>query len=350
MKKDSFNKFFITLITACYLIFLIKSLMLPLTLGLIFSLAFRPAHLFLTSKKIPQAVSAFFLTILFGASVMYPISALLTSGAVAGLKQIKEIKNLSAVGSALDGTMSGTSMIKALNLQSVVLKIDNWSPLNKGQIYDLIDRAFDLTSESIMSYLHNLVVSIPQGLTASIMILMTIFYIFIKHDEMFSYLRKHSSFDEIKTESLINAISDLSASVVGATFVTGLVQTAFMLMALLITKSSAVATFVILTFICSFIPMIGTGLISFYLITTSFMRGDHFSGIVFIIFAIFIALIDNIVRPMVIKGRSNLNGFVSFVSAIAALEAIGFYGLFLGPLVAGLFLKMIEMKDDAKLI
>ena len=52
---------------------------------------------------------------------------------------------------------------------------------------------------------------------------------------------------------------------------------------------------------------------------------------------------DNIVRPYVLKGGAELHPLVGFVAAFGALDAIGFYGVFIGPVVAGLFFALLPI-------
>ena len=42
---------------------------------------------------------------------------------------------------------------------------------------------------------------------------------------------------------------------------------------------------------------------------------------------------DNVLRPILIAGRSQLNGLLVFVSVLGGIQAFGFLGVVLGPLV-----------------
>ena len=50
-----------------------------------------------------------------------------------------------------------------------------------------------------------------------------------------------------------------------------------------------------------------------------------------------VGLIDNMLRPWLIRGGVQLHGALVFFSLIGALGAFGAVGLFLGPLAAGVF-------------
>ena len=46
-----------------------------------------------------------------------------------------------------------------------------------------------------------------------------------------------------------------------------------------------------------------------------------------------VSMVDNIVRPLLLSGRVNMNGLVVFVSLLGGLNVFGLLGIVLGPLV-----------------
>ena len=46
-----------------------------------------------------------------------------------------------------------------------------------------------------------------------------------------------------------------------------------------------------------------------------------------------VGLVDNIVRPLLLSGRVQMNGLVIFVSLLGGLNVFGLLGIVLGPLV-----------------
>ena len=45
------------------------------------------------------------------------------------------------------------------------------------------------------------------------------------------------------------------------------------------------------------------------------------------------------------RGGGELHPLVAFVSAFAGLAALGFYGLFIGPVIVGLFFVLLSLHD-----
>jgi predicted PurR-regulated permease PerM len=58
--------------------------------------------------------------------------------------------------------------------------------------------------------------------------------------------------------------------------------------------------------------------------------------------AALIGLIDNFLRPMLLSGRTQLNGLLVFVSLLGGIGAFGFVGLVLGPVIMATTIGMFD--------
>ena len=52
--------------------------------------------------------------------------------------------------------------------------------------------------------------------------------------------------------------------------------------------------------------------------------------------------VDNVVRPLLLSGKSRMNTLVTLVSLMGGLSAFGFIGIVLGPLVAAVVTALVE--------
>jgi len=59
---------------------------------------------------------------------------------------------------------------------------------------------------------------------------------------------------------------------------------------------------------------------------------------------VIVGLIDNLLRPMLIRGHGQLHGALVFFSLIGAISAFGAVGLFLGPLALVFFLAVVRTR------
>jgi hypothetical protein len=87
--------------------------------------------------------------------------------------------------------------------------------------------------------------------------------------------------------------------------------------------------------IASIIPVVGTALVwvpaGLYLIFT----GASWKGMFVLGWGVaVVSTVDNIIRPWVVSGKVGLHPLVLLFSILGGVEAVGFLGLFLGPVVA----------------
>ena len=63
--------------------------------------------------------------------------------------------------------------------------------------------------------------------------------------------------------------------------------------------------------------------------------------------AIVVGMVDNFLRPLLISGRAEVPTLAVFVGVMGGLQAFGFIGLFVGPIVLGLLVALFRFQSDA---
>jgi predicted PurR-regulated permease PerM len=94
--------------------------------------------------------------------------------------------------------------------------------------------------------------------------------------------------------------------------------------------------------VASFIPLIGTALVWLPAALWLLASGSAMKGIVLIGIGALIGNVDNVVRPMLLSGKSELNGLLVFISLMGGVSAFGFIGIVLGPLVAATVVALLD--------
>ena len=60
-----------------------------------------------------------------------------------------------------------------------------------------------------------------------------------------------------------------------------------------------------------------------------------------------VGMVDNFLRPLLISGRAEVPTLAVFVGVMGGLQAFGFIGLFVGPIVLGLLVALFRFQSDA---
>ncbi|MCA1585887.1 MAG: AI-2E family transporter [Acidobacteria bacterium] len=147
-------------------------------------------------------------------------------------------------------------------------------------------------------------------------------------------VRRVLPFSEAERERLMTKTRDLVIASVGAgltvAFVQGLIGgVTFWLLGL-----SAPAVWGVAMGFCSLIPVVGATLVWVPTAIWLLLSGEIGRGLVLAgIGAGVIGTADNVLRPILLSGRTSVNGLVVFIGLLGGVSAFGFVGLVLGPIV-----------------
>ena len=94
----------------------------------------------------------------------------------------------------------------------------------------------------------------------------------------------------------------------------------------------------------SFIPIGGTALIWVPAAILLLIGGAVLKGLILLGLGVFvISMVDNLLKPFFISTRTNIHPLLLFFAVLGGIQAFGLIGLVVGPLVATLFLTLIEI-------
>ena len=97
-------------------------------------------------------------------------------------------------------------------------------------------------------------------------------------------------------------------------------------------------------FMASFIPLLGTFIVWGPAAAYLFFQGLYLKSIILVIVGIFgISMADNILRPIIVKGKMKMPVIAIFFSILGGIKLFGFIGFIMGPLVLALFISVIEI-------
>ena len=87
----------------------------------------------------------------------------------------------------------------------------------------------------------------------------------------------------------------------------------------------------------SLVPLVGSSIVWAPVALWFLLTGDITRGLVLIgIGGGLVGMADNILRPLLLSGRSSMNGLVTFVALLGGMSAFGLIGLVFGPVVVAI--------------
>ncbi len=100
-----------------------------------------------------------------------------------------------------------------------------------------------------------------------------------------------------------------------------------------------------MTFIASFVPIIGTAGVWLPGSIYFFLSGQPEKGLALLLIGVFLIsmLVDYFLRPLIIRGKTKMNTLLIFFSVLGGVEVFGIIGLVLGPLTLAIFISVLEL-------
>lgn len=176
--------------------------------------------------------------------------------------------------------------------------------------------------------------------------LIALYFLLVEGDDLVAWLDRSLPLPKGQTRELLTEFKKVSYAVIVSTVITAGVQSAFALVGYLIAGVPNPVFFAGLTFFVAFIPAVGAASACLLAAGLLFLTGHAYAALFLAIWAVtVVGLVDNVVKPMLVKAGMELRGAVVFFALIGGLAAFGAIGLLLGPLVIALFLSLVRIYE-----
>lgn len=319
--------------TVVALVWMNRGFIKPLAMAALFAATLYPFSELLQKRIRSNPWRAAVLTIGFAITFLLPIGIVAFLAADAGLRRVRDLPE---------------DWFQQLNVRSLIEKVENVLPLpiEHDDLMRVLEQGATTVGKASLSMLQELVADLPKLTLDNIVIILGIYVFLLESNSIMSWLRRFSPLSRAKTQILFRTVGDLCSSVVMAAVASGLVQSLIFGTVLVVLEVPGTLLITMTAFVLSFVPVVGTLPVSLYLIGSAVIAGNWPHAIAFAVTSGVVGMSDNFVRPYVLSGSAKLHPLIGFIAAFGALETIGFYGLFLGPVVAGGVFTLVELVLD----
>jgi predicted PurR-regulated permease PerM len=102
--------------------------------------------------------------------------------------------------------------------------------------------------------------------------------------------------------------------------------------------------FALVTFVMAFVPVVGASSVSVGLALLLYLTGHPLQALALAAWGVLlVGLADNLVKPLVMRGRMEVHAAVIFFALVGGIAAFGPAGLAAGPLIIAFFLAIVRM-------
>lgn len=177
--------------------------------------------------------------------------------------------------------------------------------------------------------------------------LYTMFYLFKDGESLVKRIRRLSPLKNEYEDLIIDRFLLISRATIKGTIIIGIIQGSLGAITLLIfgIKSWLLWGFIMVVF--AIIPMLGTWLILIPAGIIQILFGNLWQGIgILLSTLIVVSNIDNIIRPRLVGSSAKMHDLLVFFSTLGGLSVFGVMGFIVGPVIASLFITVIDIYDS----
>lgn len=136
----------------------------------------------------------------------------------------------------------------------------------------------------------------------------------------------------------------MTAAILRSTILTALLQSVVAVIGYYIVSLPAPVFFGALTFVFALVPAIGAASVCVLAALLLLLSGHPVSALFLALWGVVVVgLVDNLVKPWLIKGEVEMHGAVVFFALLGGLASLGAVGLLVGPLAVALFLALLRI-------
>ncbi|RLS54761.1 MAG: AI-2E family transporter [Planctomycetota bacterium] len=144
--------------------------------------------------------------------------------------------------------------------------------------------------------------------------------------------------------TLLDAFSKSVRSVVLATFAAAIAQGVATTLALQLCGFGNLFALLLLSTIFSLIPLAGAWIVWGPFAIGLFASGHWVQGTILTLYGVvIIGMLDNVVRAYVLNSDTKLHPLLAFVSVLGGIQALGLWGVFIGPIVASCLYALVTI-------
>lgn len=176
------------------------------------------------------------------------------------------------------------------------------------------------------------------------MLMIALYFLLVDGRRLIGWLVEASPLRKGQTQELMSEFRKVSYAVLVSTVLTAAVQAAAALVGYLIASMPYALFFTGVTFFFAMIPVVGAAVIVLFAAFILVVTGHPGMAAFLAVWGVLVVgLVDNLVKPWLIKGDIELHGAVVFFALIGGIAAFGMIGLLVGPLAVALFLACLRI-------
>ncbi len=331
----NFFKISFSLTLLGFFFYIMSPFLISIVLGGILAMSLSRFVDFFVKKGLSRRLSLVTLSLLLGVVGFLPIAGFF----IRGFRMISIILKESGFNDLLQKFLSPLHVLIS-HMSKVYSLDDEFIRLNLDRV---LLYGKDYLSQSLSSFLSDLPLIFMMGFIT----VLSVYFFLHQSEKIRALFDRYFYFPIERGDKFIHVLSVSCREVFFANILTGLLQATIVSIGAFIFNVGDFFLIFFITFVVSFIPVIGAAPIAAILSMLCFMDSEMGAGVGMLVIAAVSGISDNLIRPYLGSiGEVHVPPFIGFLAVIGGVIMFGIPGLFIGPLIASLIFGALPIIID----
>jgi predicted PurR-regulated permease PerM len=222
-----------------------------------------------------------------------------------------------------------------------------WLPVDlfgtPDEVHAMIQGGVDRLSASVTSRLIQEVQALPDRVLQLVIVTLSTYFLLVDGRRLFTWIAEKLQLSRHIRELLVASFREATTAVVLASVLAAAAQASILGVSFLVLGVPAALLGGGASFVLAWIPTVGTLPVWASAAIYPFVQGSTPKAVGMIAVGLVVGLVDNVVRPAVLRGRQEMHPMVSLIAIIGGIAALGLPGVFIGPLLASVAISALDL-------
>lgn len=312
-------------------ILVLQPFLISLTMGFVFAIAMTPTQYYLIKRfKLKQITASILTSILFLLVIFVPVIAAI-------YKILNYLAQNTQMFSETGPTQQNLFSFITLANDKLGLSLDTQS------IRNVFHHSITVIQQYTMTLAKDFAAALPEVLMQLTIMMLTVVFILLNHKKMTYKMLSIKGVSHHRVSQIYWILADVSKDVVFSNVITGLIQATLVTVGVAATTDFNLVFTFIITFVVSFIPVIGAAPVLVVVAVYLLIRESYAAAVGLIVLSGIVGVSDNIIRAWLMTKKQDDNSFLNLLASIGGIYLLGVAGVFMGPLIVSLTIKLIPL-------
>lgn len=234
-------------------------------------------------------------------------------------------------------------MVRQGSVHQFIARLSEFLSLDKGWLRNQAIEVAQNVAQVLSKLIANFLGAMPSFLLGLFVVIISVFFLLKDGDRFVKFLEDLSPIQSSRSLELYRTFETSCRGVVLGLFGSAMVQGILMFVFSAITGIPNPFLVGMITVVMGMMPIVGSAPVWITATIYLYFADSMVMGTVMLVGGILISVSDNVVRPLIMKGHSEMHPLLALVSVFGAINLFGATGIFLGPIIAAVFVSFLNI-------